>query len=152
MLADDLLEDARHLANRGSTENRESCRRRAIATAYYAVFHLLIADFIACWPYEDQRARIGRMFKHKDMREAAFSPKDRKNPSPVEADLIDVIGTFGELQNSRHMADYDIGWNVLDTDAADSVALADDAFGKWRRIRDEPVARQHLLTMFGAKR
>ena len=38
-LADDLLEDARHLAAKGDAENRDSCRRRAISTAYYAVFH-----------------------------------------------------------------------------------------------------------------
>jgi hypothetical protein len=80
MLADDLLEDARHLAAKGEAEKRRSCMRRAISTAYYAVFHLLIEDFVAHWEFEDQRARLARMFSHQKMREAAFTPKDKKNP------------------------------------------------------------------------
>ena len=44
MLADDLLEDARHLAAKGDAEKRISCVRRAVSTAYYAIFHLLIED------------------------------------------------------------------------------------------------------------
>jgi hypothetical protein len=84
MLADDLLEDARHLAAKGDAEKRASCMRRAVSTAYYAVFHLLVEDFVANWPYADQRARLARMFDHKKMRDAAFTPKDEKNPTPIE--------------------------------------------------------------------
>lgn len=54
-LADDLLEDARHLAAKGDAESRDSCRRRAISTAYYAVFHLLVEDFVVNWPFADPR-------------------------------------------------------------------------------------------------
>jgi hypothetical protein len=42
MLADDLLADAKTLAARGVAETRESCMRRALSTAYYSVFHLLL--------------------------------------------------------------------------------------------------------------
>jgi hypothetical protein len=38
MLADDLLVDARHLAAKGDAEKRTSRMRRAVSTAYYAVF------------------------------------------------------------------------------------------------------------------
>jgi hypothetical protein len=75
-LTEDLLEDARHLAARGAAEKRKSCMRRAISTAYYAVFHLLVEDFVEHWEFEDQRARLGRMFNHNEMREAAFIPKE----------------------------------------------------------------------------
>jgi uncharacterized protein (UPF0332 family) len=46
MLADDLLDDARHLAAKGDMEQRASCMRRAVSTAYYAVFHLLVEDLV----------------------------------------------------------------------------------------------------------
>lgn len=58
MLADDLLEDARHLAAKGDAEKRRSCMRRAISTAYSAVFHLLVEDFVEHWEFEDQRAQL----------------------------------------------------------------------------------------------
>lgn len=152
MLADDLLEDARHLALKGEAENRESCLRRAISTAYYAVFHLLVADFVEHWEFEDQRARLARMFDHRRMREASFEPKDKKNPSIVETALLDVITGFEELQTGRHRADYDLGWKIVATDVRDAISRASDVFIKWRAIRGEDIARHHLLSMFGARR
>src|SRR5258708_5809599 len=110
MLADDLLEDARHLGAKGDAERRESCMRRAISTAYYAVFHLLVEDFVEHWEFEDQRARLARMFNHQKMRDAAFTPRDKKKPTPVETGLIDVIRAFRQLQKDRHRADYDVAW------------------------------------------
>jgi len=92
------------------------------------------------------------MFDHKKMRDAAFTPKDEKNPTLVEAALIDVKTAFRELQANRHRADYDLAWNIVPTDVEDSVTLAEDAFTKWRSIRDEDIARHHLLSMFGANR
>ena len=65
--------------------------RRAVSTAYYAVFHLLVEDFVANWPFTDQRARLARMFDHKKMRDAAFTPKDEKNPATIEAALVDIF-------------------------------------------------------------
>jgi uncharacterized protein (UPF0332 family) len=149
MLADDLLEDARDLAAKGDSQNRKSCMRRAISTAYYAVFHLLIEDFVRHWEIEDQRARLARMFNHQKMKDAAFNPKDKSNPTAIA--LTDVITGFGQLQADRHRADYDIGWNIVRTDVDDAVTLAEATFEKWRSIRDEDVARNHLLTMFGAR-
>ena len=126
--------------------------RRAVSTAYYAVFHLLIEDFVKHWEFEDQRARLGRMFDHTKMREAAFIPKDAKKPTPVETTLIEVKRDFGQLQGDRHRADYDLGWNIVETDVTDAITRAADTFVKWRSIRNEDLARHHLLSMFGAKR
>ena len=155
MLADELLEDARSLAPesaaKGAAEDRKSCMRRAISTAYYAVFHLLVEDFVEHWEFPDQRARIGRMFNHQKMRDAAFTPKDKKNPTPAETALVDVKTAFGQLQGDRHRADYDLGWNLVETDVADAITLATQTFEKWRSIRGDDIARHHLLSMFGAK-
>ena len=150
-LADELLEDAHYLADQGVADQRKSYMRRAISTAYYAVFHLFVEDFVEHWEFPDQRARLGRMFNHGPMRNAAFTPKDKRNPTPLEQELIDVITAFGQLQGDRQRADYDSGWNLIETDVRDSVTLAEDVFTKWRKIRDEDIARHHLLSMFGAK-
>jgi hypothetical protein len=152
MLADDLLEDARHLAAKGDAEKRISSMRRAVSTAYYAIFHLLVEDFVEHWEFKDQRARLARMFDHKKMRDAAFTPKDEKNPAPVEAALVDVKTAFRQLQADRHRADYDLAWNIVPTDVEDAIALAEETFAKWRSIRHEDIARHHLLSMFGANR
>jgi hypothetical protein len=149
-LAEELLEDAGNLATRGAAEKRESCMRRAISTTYYAVFHLLVGDFVGNWPFADQRARLARMFDHKKMRDAAFTPSDEKNPTPTETALADVKTLFRQLQADRHRADYDVWWNIVATDVTNAITLAEDAFVKWRTIRAEDVARNCLLSMFGA--
>jgi uncharacterized protein (UPF0332 family) len=151
MLADDLLEDARDLAAKGDAQNRKSCMRRAISTAYYAVFHLLIEGFVRHWEIEDQRARLARMFNHQKMKDAAFKPKDKENLTSAEVALTDVIRWFGQLQGDRHRADYDVAWNIVQTDVNAAIAQAEAAFEKWRAIREEEVARNHLLSMFSGK-
>jgi hypothetical protein len=86
------------------------------------------------------------------MRDAAFTPTDRVNPTPTEAALVDIKTAFRQLQEDRHRADYDLAWNVVWTDVDDAITLAEDTFTKWRSIRDEDMARNYLLSMFGANR
>ena len=151
-LADELMEDAQHLAQKGIVENRSSCMRRAVSTAYYAVFHLLVEDFVSNWPFLEQRARLARMFDHKKMRDAAFTPVNEKSPTPSEVALVDIKTAFRQLQADRHRADYDLSWAIVETDVNNAVTLAQDTFVKWRSIRAEQVARNYLLSMFGASR
>lgn len=153
MLADDLLEDARHLAARADIEMRTACMRRAISAACYSVFHLLVGDSfpIGC-ERPDERPRFGRMFDHRKMREAGFTPKDKNNPTLAESSIIIIKQKFVQLQSDRHRAAYELDWNVAGIDAARAITLAQDVFVKWRSIRSEAVARHYLLSMFGANR
>jgi hypothetical protein len=150
-LAHELLEDAHFLADKGVSDKRQTFMRRAISTAYYAAFHLFVEDFVEHWEFEDQRARLGRMFNHGPMRNAAYTPKDKRNPTPVEQELLDIITAFEQLQKDRQRADYDGGWRLVETDVRDSIGLAEDVFVKWGKIKGQDIARDHLLSMFGAK-
>jgi hypothetical protein len=150
-LADELFEDAHELADKGIAHQRQTYMRRAISTAYYAAFHLFVEDFVEHWEFEDQRARLGRMFNHGPMRNAAYTPKEKNNPTALEQELLDVITAFAQLQKDRQRADYDAGWKLVETDVRDSIRLAEDVFVKWRKIKGENIARHHLLSMFGAK-
>jgi len=151
-LADELLDDAEPLAQKGISEKRPSCMRRAVSTAYYSIFHLLVEDFVSNWPFLDQRARLARMFDHSKMRNAAFTPVDKNNLTPTEKALDGVRRAFGELQKDRHKADYEVSWIIVETDVKRAVTLARDTFVQWRSIRTEDVARNYLLSMFGANR
>jgi uncharacterized protein (UPF0332 family) len=149
-LADELFEDAKFLADKGLTDQRQTLMRRSISTAYYAAFHLFIGDFVEHWEFPGQRARLGRMFGHSKMC-TGFTPKDKKNPTPVERALQDVITAFSQLQKDRERADYDGGWRPVETDVRNAIRLSEEVFAKWRTIKDEEIARNHLLSMFGAR-
>jgi hypothetical protein len=150
-LADDFLDDAREMAAQSFINQRASHMRRAISTAYYATFHLFIEEFVEHWEFEDQRARLGKMFNYGPMRNASYTPKRKNEPTPPEKELIDVITAFEQLQKDRQRADYDAGWRIVETDVRNSVTQAEESFDKWRKIRGEDIARHHLLSMFGAK-
>ena len=149
--ADDLLRDAHHLAGRGGKTPRQSSLRRAVSTGYYALFHLLTADFVLNWRITYQRAVLGRMFEHRKMRQASYKSMGG-SLTPVEVDLKVVIVSFAELQDKRNTADYDVARIWTRSDVEDTLDIAENAFHAWKRIRKDRVAREHLLTMFGARR
>ena len=47
--ADDLLEQSYHLLNKDGENPKEASLRRAVSTAYYALFHLLIDEAVGNW-------------------------------------------------------------------------------------------------------
>ena len=69
--AEDLLELARHLANLERIQPRQAYLRRAVSTAYYALFHLLISEATLNWGRSDLRAELGRVFAHGKMKSAS---------------------------------------------------------------------------------
>ena len=111
---------------------------------------MFIEDFVEHWEFADERARLGKMFVHKRMC-AEPTPKDKKNLSLAEKALKDIITAFTQLQEDRERADYDSGWKLVETDVRNAIRLAEDVFTKWREIKDQDLARHHLLLMFGAR-
>ncbi len=104
--------------------------RRAVSSAYYALFHLLIRDAVVNWKHADQHARLARAFDHKRMKDASTAVlKEMGNlPNQPAAGtgaeqasrfrLSTVAQAFVDLQQARHKADYDIGEPFGPVDAA----------------------------------
>ncbi len=69
--ADDLLGLARHLANLEPANPRQACLRRAVSTAYCALFHLLIAEATLDWGRPELRSEVGRVFGRGEMKSAS---------------------------------------------------------------------------------
>lgn len=69
--ADDLLEQAHHLARREKKKPKQASLRRAVSTAYYALFHLLVAAAVANWKNIEQRPDLARAFEHGRMKDAS---------------------------------------------------------------------------------
>lgn len=66
---DELLSQAVHLVHL-EPENQANLRR-AVSAAYYAVFHLLIAEATANWNNAPLRAALGRAYDHGPMKTAS---------------------------------------------------------------------------------
>ena len=133
--------------------------RRAVSSAYYALFHLPIRDAVVNWKHADQHARLARAFDHKRMKDASTAVlKEMGNLQSQAAAgagaeqasrfrLSTVAQAFVDLQQARHKADYDIGEPFGPVDAAVDVAQARLAFVAWAEVRDEALAQRYLYSL-----
>jgi hypothetical protein len=128
--------------------------RRAVSTAYYALFHCLIHDATLNWSQAEFRPDLARAFDHTRMKEASNSVQQQRSSADdlVTVALREVARTFVELQARREAADYDHAKTWTQTEALADVQLADQALTLWYGIRNEPVAQRYLMSLLVRKR
>ena len=117
-LPEQLIAQAEFLVR--NSDPNEANVRRAVSSAYYALFHLLVRDAILNWKHPDHRSRLARAFDHKRMKDASTAILkeigDVQNLESAEATpeqafrfrVSTVAQAFVDLQQARHKADYDI--------------------------------------------
>ena len=149
--ADDLLEQAYHLANLESGDPKQASLRRAVSTAYYALFHLLIDEAVGNWGVARQRSILARTFDHGKMKgvceDQVRSFYSSGQPSSA-AQLKNVAQAFVQLQEKRHTADYDNAFVWSRDNAIVAIDTVRAAFSDWQAIRDQDAAQDYLLQLF----
>ena len=156
----DLLEQARHLANREPKRPKQASLRRAVSTAYYAIFHLLSMETAKNWKRPAERFTVARMLDHTPMAKACSRKRDELNryfnttprPRPghdydVRKHLQVITNTFVDMLQHRHTADYDGATTWSRTDVLEKIQSVEEAFNSWREIRDEHEAQNFLVTL-----
>jgi hypothetical protein len=113
---EDLAEQAEKLAKMDAGRPKETSLRRAVSTAYYAVFHELcrtVANGLASANAPDAiYARMYRLLEHKAARNffERLRARDSKECAQLGAYGPTVLGVgmnFIQLQDDRMQADYD---------------------------------------------
>src|SRR5712692_9344329 len=146
---DDLLELAQHLADLHPTQKpHQASLRRAVSTAYYALFHLLISEATANWARPELRAILGRCFDHGPMKTASETKVSQINAAfkdnppegrekTVAIHLRTVANAFIQAQQRRNDPDYNMAkeWTPVEVDT--QIASVNEAFKTWNIIRDE---------------
>jgi len=162
--AQDLLEQAVHLANREPRRPKQASLRRAISTAYYALFHLLIHEATRNWKKAPQRALLARAFEHGRMKSACDKKRSeldafiRSSPRPPAAELAKanhlhtVVSAFIQAQQQRHTADYDNSKQWTRTEVLSQIAIVNSAFQSWRIIRHDAIAQDCLVYLLVRER
>jgi uncharacterized protein (UPF0332 family) len=155
---DDLLAQAFSLVHKEPRNPKQASLRRAVSSAYYALFHLLVSEAAANWNRVNLRAALGRAFDHNVMKAASNRIQDTRQfpftgeDPRVVTDLKAVAMTFAQLQQKRHIADYDNTTFWSRTEALAQVKSAEQAFATWKPIRDEPIAQAYLVSLVVKKR
>jgi hypothetical protein len=133
--AGDLLAQAYHLANLDNGAPKQASPRRAVSTAYYALYHFLIDEAVGHWDVARQQSVLARTFDHgrmkavcQDQIKAFFS----FGQLPSALRLKNVALAFVRLQDDRHTADYNNAVVWSKADAIESIDVARDAFADWQ--------------------
>src|SRR5262245_9077661 len=150
----DLLAQGRRLVSQDPRRPRQASLRRAISTAYYALFHLLISEASAMLVSNaSHRQLVSRTFTHAEMfrasRSFAGGTLAAKFASgtggmPVPAQLRNVAQAFMDLQQLRHEADYNLATTFTRDQARDLVDQAAQAFSDWQSVRKSDYANLYL--------
>ena len=150
---DDLQTQAEELIHKNEPSYAQADLRRAVSTAYYALFHLLISETALNWSRDSSRDAFGRMFDHAQMRKASqrlsdsrLFPFSSEDPALVK-NLKTVAQAFVQLQDKRHVADYHNGIRWSHTESLQEVATARQAFLVWASIRNENIAQEYLVSL-----
>lgn len=156
--AEELLDLARRITELDGAHPQQASLRRAVSTAYYALFHLVVGEATANWSESELRPLLSRIFEHGKMKQACYKlsggnskiPPFEKRAAP-EDHLLAVANTFILAQERREDADYDVAlpWSRRQVEAQiESVA---DAFRSWMAIRDKPDSQEFLVLLLGPK-
>jgi hypothetical protein len=144
-----LIVTARKLANASQGKPRQADLRRAISTAYYALFHTLTKDaadlLVGVGPTRPDKAwsHLYRSLQHGDAKAACEATRNMNFPAQIKV----CARTFIELQVLRHDADYDPDRRFLRADAVQAIKDAEDAIAALRATpkRDRRAFAVQLL-------
>ncbi|MBK9261423.1 MAG: hypothetical protein IPM54_16660 [Polyangiaceae bacterium] len=165
-LHEQLLVQAEHLVTKDKNPNPpRASLRRAVSTAYYALFHLLVYASASCLAGGSERKKLrnllSRAFEHAEMKSVCTAFKsgtlnanvaNNYGPVSVPRDLKHVAEAFCLLQEGRHLADYAVHQRFTRTEAIVEVNRAKNAFQAWDRVRKDPVARLFLTCLLIQKK
>ena len=125
-----LLDTARYLANRSRRRPQQADLRRAVSTAYYAIFHALAeccANMLVGGPSAQRGERawtqVYRSLQHAHARKACKTAAEKDFPAGVK----EFARSFTTLQEERHAADYNPTLRLKREDANQLIALAAEA-------------------------
>jgi len=156
-LHSDLIEQAEHLAKREPKRPRQASLRRAVSSAYYAVFHMLVADGgLKLIPNSPAllRSQSQRAFAHGEMKKACeqFAKPNAGSFAhlvnlPLEPELNQIGAAFVDLQEARHRADYDMSETFDRVSVLQTIDQATKATVAWKTVRNKPNANLFLAAL-----
>jgi hypothetical protein len=161
----ELLAVARLLIDETSGPASDAQLRRAVSTAYYAVFHKILREAADRFVGPDHSSKaayrlVYRNFDHSRVREICLKLNVSALSAPMRLDLgrdtvslemRDFASSFPFLQFARHRADYDPGYVIATPDAANHIAAAQTAMAAFDQTA-EAERTDVLALMMGRSR
>ena len=143
----DLIETARRLAQPGAAQPTQADLRRAVSTAYYALFHCLAtaaADLLTGSSRGPEWHQVYRALEHGKAKRACRQ-QEAMQAFPME--IRSFAKAFVELQGARHEADYALEGQYLKPDVLAIITRAEEVIGRFEQadVRHRRSFAVHVL-------
>jgi hypothetical protein len=139
---------------------RQANLRRAVSTAYYALFHAILTDVADQLVGKGQRntpqyALVYRSVQHRRLTDLCENIVKEKVPDKYKPyvpqggfgpDLLAVAKILKDLQDKRHSADYDPRYRITPSDATLTLQAGRTALDHWRNV-SAPRRRLFILML-----
>ena len=139
-LHDDLLDVAAQLARLDTARPRQATLRRAVSSAYYALFHALaylcadgLVGYSKSWEYFTPIYRSLDHGKAKNVLEALRRARG--------GDFVLIAQIFVELQREREKADYDLEYRTGRLETLDLIERARTAIERVKMLSPDDKLR-----------
>ncbi len=148
----DLLATARELLSppRGGPPT-EASLRRAISSAYYALFHFLAREcadlLIGAGGSDRSDAAWRQVYRALEHGPAKTKCRKREMMRRFPEGIRSFASVFAELQEKRHAADYDPSAQFTETDTSTDIAAVADTMAKFisAPVRDRRAFCAYIL-------
>jgi len=167
---EDLFAQAEMLAKVDARKPKQVNLRRAVSSAYYALFHFLVEEscsliFGRQHGQAVYRYTLGRAFVHNVMKQASVSfaggtlkdaiikglPRDAAGKYPIRASIREIAVVFKELQEQRNHADYDRNERFERSEVLMLIEQAQDVIANFSALPDSDGKRFFLACLWAWK-
>ena len=104
----DLIETSRRLAQFGPAQPTQADLRRAVSTAYYALFHCLAATAADLLTGDGRSTEWHQVYRALEHGKAKRACQQQEAMAAFPTEIHRFGGTFADLQGARHEADYSL--------------------------------------------
>ena len=130
----DLMETARRLAESGAAQPTQADLRRAVSTAYYALFHCLAASAADLFIGMERSPAWHRAYRALEHGRAKSTCRQVQTMREFPVEIRDFAKAFVELQVERQQADYVLDAGAYEkSDVLRRIASAEQAISRFEQ-------------------
>ena len=130
----DLMETARGLTRLSPRRPSQANLRRAVSTAYYALFHCLAACAANSLIGRARDAAWHQTYRALEHGKARSACQDQRALAAFPQDLRDFAALFTALQKSRQQADYALDGRFGKADVRAAIDAVEDAIAAFEQV------------------
>lgn len=139
-----------------SSTMRQAELRRAISTAYYALFHAIRLDYADFLVGRTSKARSSTAwqlaFRTLNHGPLANASQHLKNTQSIADDTKEFFNQFADLKQKRERADYELSADFSELEVQNALVQARDALSNYKGLKTSQRRQALALVLGGSKR